>query len=346
MAHASRPHDAPCCPPAKSAGGVQLPDNCRTGIGNPDAGAMGQVVDGGVGIRYADTGSTDGMVKLEGGPFRMGNDHPDGWPQDGEGPVRTVTLAPFWIDATTVTNAAFAAFVEATGYVTDSERFGWGYVFAYQLPKSRQRKLKQTNTVQGLQWWYGIEGACWKKPEGPGSNIKKRMDHPVVGVSWNDAIAYCKWAGKRLPTEAEWEYAARGGLDQTRYPWGDDLKPDGKWRFNIWQGSFPDRNTAEDGYAWSAPARSFRANGYKLYNMCGNVWEWVNDWFDPAWHVPEKPETRDNPRGPMAGESKIMKGGSFLCHDSYCNRYRLGARTSNTPDTGTTNCGFRCVRDV
>ncbi|MFP4070293.1 MAG: formylglycine-generating enzyme family protein [Opitutales bacterium] len=291
-------------------------------------------------------GSAEGMVRLDGGAFLMGYEGPEAWVEDGEGPVREVRLDPFWLDATTVTNARFAEFVEETGFVTESERFGWAYVFIGQLSNSKQRKLRETQTVQGLQWWYAIEGAYWRKPEGPGSNIKKRMDHPVASVSWNDAAAYARWAGKRLPTEAEWEYAARGPSVQTMYPWGGELEPGGKHRCNVWQGEFPHTNTAEDGYAWTAPARSFRKSDWGFYNQLGNVWEWCADWFSPDWHAVDKPETRVNPKGPELGERKVMKGGSFLCHRSYCNRYRLGARTSNTPDSGTTNLGFRCAMDV
>ena len=293
-------------------------------------------------IRRATAGDEAGMVRLEGGPFAMGSEDPDGWPADGEGPVREVTLSPFWIDATTVTNAAFERFVEATGYVTEAERFGWSFVFLALLPKSKRRKLRQSHTVQGLDWWYAIDKANWRKPEGPGSNILKRMDHPVVHVSWHDAQAYCEWAGKRLPTEAEWEYAARGGAGQTRYPWGNELTPGGKHRCNIWQGRFPETNTVEDGYLGTAPARSFRPNGFGLYKVCGNVWEWCSDWFSPTWHLTGP---RVDPAGPGSGERRAMRGGSFLCHDSYCNRYRLGARTGNTPDSSTSNCGFRCAKD-
>lgn len=290
-------------------------------------------------------GSTEGMIRLEGGRYLMGNDGPEAWENDGEGPVRAVEVSSFWLDVTTVTNEAFAEFVESTGYVTESERFGWAHVFIGQLPDSKQRKLRDTQAVQGLQWWYAIDGACWRKPEGPGSNIKKRMDHPVVSVSWNDATAYARWAGKRLPTEAEWEYAARGPHEQWMYPWGQELEPEGKHRCNVWQGSFPYANSSADGYAWTAPARSFRRMEWGCYNMVGNVWEWCADWFSPTWHVPESPETRINPKGPPVGESRVMKGGSFLCHESYCNRYRLGARTANLPDSATTNLGFRCARD-
>ncbi len=290
-------------------------------------------------------GSTEGMVRLDGGVFRMGYEGPEAWTEDGEGPVREVTLDPFWLDSTTVTNEAFEEFVRETGYVTESETFGWAFVFLGQLPKSKQRKLKES-TVSGLQWWYAVEGAFWRKPEGPGSNIKKRMDHPVVSVSWKDAHAYAEWAGKRLPTEAEWEYAARGPHEQRMFPWGDELAPGGRHRCNVWQGTFPETNTAEDGYAWTAPARSFRRYEWGFYNLIGNVWEWCSDWFSPAWHQKASPDTRENPTGPASGERRVMKGGSFLCHESYCNRYRLGARTSNTPDSATTNLGFRCARDA
>ncbi|MFP4203618.1 MAG: formylglycine-generating enzyme family protein [Opitutales bacterium] len=289
-------------------------------------------------------GSTTGMIRLEGGRFLMGYEGPEAWKDDGEGPVREVTLDPFWLDATAVTNEQFAAFVEATGYKTESERFGWAFVFIGQLPSSKRRKLRDTKTVQGLQWWYAVDGAHWRKPEGPGSNIKKRMDHPVVSVSWNDAAAYAKWAGKRLPTEAEWEYAARGPKTQSLFPWGDELEPGGNHRCNVWQGDFPYRNSAEDGYAWTAPVRAFRRYEWGFYNMVGNVWEWVGDWFSPTWHARDCRETRWNPKGPESGECRVMKGGSFLCHASYCNRYRLGARTSNTPDSATTNLGFRCAQ--
>lgn len=327
--------ESPCCPPSGStpAGG------CQSGLGTGI-----QEVALRARILYADSGSTEGLIRLEGGRFQMGCADPDGWKSDGEGPVREVEMKPFYLAPTTVTLAQFQEFVEATGYVTDSERFGWSYVFFGQLDEKKKAKGRQA--VRGLQWWNGVEQASWKKPEGPGSKIKNRMDHPVTQVTWNDAMAYCEWAGYRLPTEAEWEFAARGGLEQKRYPWGDELKPEGKWRCNIWQGKFPEVNTEEDGYAWTAPAKSFKANPGGFYNCSGNVWEWCGDWFSPDWHVPARPDTRVNPQGPPEGQSKVMRGGSFLCHDSYCNRYRVGARTSNTPDTGTTNLGFRVARDA
>ncbi|MEX0652482.1 MAG: formylglycine-generating enzyme family protein [Phycisphaeraceae bacterium] len=297
-------------------------------------------------IRHADAGRTDNMIKLPGGTFRMGTDSDQQWESDGEGPVRDVTVRPFYIDATAVTNAAFEQFVDATGYRTDAEAFGWSFVFHTHLSPKFAKRLKQTHAVQGLTWWIAVPGAYWRKPFGERSDLKGLADHPVVHVSWNDAIAYARWAGKRLPTEAEWEYAARGGLDQQIYPWGDDLTPAGKHLCNIWQGKFPDQDTADDGFAGTCPVDAFSPNGYGLHNVSGNVWEWCTEYFDPAWHVEAKLETRDNPLGPDAGTHKLQKGGSYLCHRSYCNRYRVAARTGNMPDSATTNAGFRCVRDV
>jgi len=281
------------------------------------------------------------MRLVPGGDFQMGSADPDGWPADGEGPVRTVTLLPFHIDAACVTNEQFNDFIEATRYPTEAERFGWSFVFHLFL--SPNQLAWAPPRIAGSEWWCRIEGASWRHPEGPDSTIKKRWGHPVVHVSWNDAMAYCAWSGKRLPTEAEWECAARGGLVQKRFAWGDDLMPGGRHMCNIWQGSFPTHNTLADGYLGTAPAKSFKANGYGLYQMAGNVWEWCHDWFSPDFHVTG---SRVDPIGPPHGERKVIRGGSYLCHDSYCNRYRVGARTSNTPDSSAGNTGFRCVRDV
>ncbi len=285
--------------------------------------------------------SRDNMIRMPGGSFLMGTDDDEGFPADGEGPVREITLSAFYIDATTVTNARFDEFVKANNYITEAERFGWSFVF-YQLLSEEDRK-KDHRVAASAPWWYAVQGATWKAPEGKKSDINERMDHPVVHVSWNDAMAYCQWAGKRLPTEAEWEYAARGGLLQKKFPWGDDLMQDGEHHCNIWQGNFPEYNSLEDGYLGTAPAKSFRPNGYGLYNVSGNIWEWCNDWFSPDFH---KTDTRNNPKGPLQGQAKVMRGGSFLCHHSYCNRYRVAARSSNTPDSSTSNMGFRCVVDV
>lgn len=282
--------------------------------------------------------STSGMVKLSGGSFLMGTDDKEGFPEDGEGPVREVTLDSFYIDATTVTNQQFAEFIKATNYQTDAEKFGWSFVF-YALLQSETDLSKLQRSSQ-TPWWCVVEGAKWNMPEGLNSDIRERMDHPVVHVSWNDAMAYCRWSGKRLPTEAEWEYAARGGLIQKKFPWGDELTPEGEHRCNIWQGVFPDINTMDDGYLGTAPAKSFKPNNFGLYNMAGNVWEWCNDWFSRDFHKTSSPV---NPKGPESGNAKVIRGGSFLCHDSYCNRYRVAARSSNTVDSSTSNMGFRCV---
>ena len=293
------------------------------------------------------SGSKDGMVRIEAGKYNIGFEGPEACESDGEGPVRDITLDCYYLDQTAVSNAQFAEFIEATGYVTESETFGWAHVFIGQLSNSKQRKLRESNTVRGLQWWYAIEGAYWRKPEGPGSTIKKRMDHPVVSVSWNDATAYAVWAGKRLPTEAEWEVAARGNNNsQNMYPWGTELEPNGKHRCNVWQGDFPNKNSAADGYLWTAPVTAYRKYDNGFYNLLGNVWEWCADRFHSTWHAKVSEATRINPKGPASGDSRVMKGGSFLCHDSYCNRYRLGARTANTPDSAATNLGFRCAHDA
>lgn len=286
-----------------------------------------------------------GMVGIPGGEFRMGGADPDAFPADGEGPVRTVRLTPYLIDAAAVTNRQFAAFVKATGYVTDAERFGWSFVF-HLFVGPEQRAGVMDATVPGAPWWLGVRGASWRSPEGPGSDVATRPQHPVVHVSWTDAAAYAAWAGKRLPTEAEWEMAARGGLDQARFAWGDELVPKKRWRCNIWQGRFPQGNTAEDGHVGPAPVKSYPPNGYGLYEVAGNVWEWTSDWWSTSWHAEDRPETRHDPSGPTSGMARVIRGGSYLCHESYCNRYRVAARTSNTPDSSTGNMGFRCAADA
>lgn len=287
-------------------------------------------------------GLTNGMQLIPGGEFLMGNDSDYGFAADGEGPAHAVELAPFYIDETCVSNEQFNAFVNATRYETEAERFGWSFVFSGHLsPKQRESAVRLR--VLGSEWWCRVEGTTWRHPEGPESNIKKRWQHPAVQVSWNDALAYCEWAGKRLPTEAEWECAARGGGVQQRFPWGDELEPAGRHLMNVWQGDFPEHNTCADGHYGAAPVRSFKPNGFGLFNMTGNVWEWCWDWFDPTYY---RKSPRENPTGPSSGERRVMRGGSYLCHASYCNRYRTDARSSNTPDSGATNLGFRCVRDV
>jgi formylglycine-generating enzyme required for sulfatase activity len=262
--------------------------------------------------------SRSAFVDVPACEFAMGNDGPDANPGDCEGPVRNVRVDAFSIGAGAVTNRAFRDFITATGYVTDAERCDASFVFYLQVPADRRASLRRV--APGLPWWAEVAGACWRSPEGPGSEVDARLDHPVVHVSWHDASAYCAWAGARLPSEAEWECAARGGLAGTRFAWGAELGADGGPRCNVWRGEFPNRPAP----GWSpAPvaALSGEANGFGLFNVCGNVWEWCEDWFAPG--------------------QRAMRGGSFLCHDSYCNRYRVAARGANTPASTASNIGFR-----
>ena len=309
--------DGSCCSPGRE------PGQEAAGHARPAAGA----------------GEGAPLVRLDGGAFLMGTDDRDGFPADGEGPVRRVRLRPFEIDPVCVSNDRFARFVAETGHVTDAERYGWSFVVAILLPEG----FPDTRAAVQAPWWRQVMGASWRHPEGPQSDLEGRGDHPAVHVSWSDATAYCAWAGLRLPTEAEWEYAARGGLEQKRFPWGDELRPGGEWRGNIWQGTFPAINTAEDGYVGTAPVDAFAPNGFGLHNVSGNVWEWCADWFHPTYH---RVAPADDPTGPPGGQARVIRGGSYLCHDSYCNRYRVAARSSNTPDSSTGNMGFRCARDA
>ncbi|MDF2563533.1 MAG: formylglycine-rating enzyme family protein [Microbacterium sp.] len=267
----------------------------------------------------------------------MGDSSGDRNPADGEVPLHPVTLQRFSIDVTTVTNDDFARFVDASGYVTDAETFGFSAVFHLAVQAPREDVMGQAS---GAPWWLGVRGADWAHPGGRNSSIDGLGDHPVVHVSWNDAQAYCEWAGRRLPTEAQWEYAARGGIDRAKYPWGDEEVDAGGWRANIWQGDFPRVNTREDGYLTTAPVRRFHPNGYGLWQPVGNVWEWCDDWFHPDYFR-RSPDT--DPEGPESGTTRVLRGGSYLCHISYCNRYRNSARSQNTPDSSMGNAGFRTV---
>lgn len=267
--------------------------------------------------------------------FLMGNDGPDAMPSDGEGPVRDVTVSAFAIAATTVTNQQFAAFVRATRYVTDAERAGSSFVFFLQLPEARRRQVRRV--AASLPWWLLVAGACWQRPEGPGSQVHERPDHPVVHVSWNDAMAYCAWAGLRLPTEAQWECAGRGGRDGLRFPWGNELCDGDVPRANVWRGEFPNRPR----HGWvpgPVTATSGPPNDFGLHHMCGNVWEWCADAYSPLYH---RATAAEDPLFDAPTGLRSMRGGSFLCHDSYCNRYRLAARHSAAADLSTSHIGFR-----
>lgn len=282
---------------------------------------------------------TAGLVELPGGAFPMGNPRGDGYPQDGEEPVHEVELSPFAIGRAPVTNEQFAAFVEETGYTTEAERIGWSFVFTMFLPED----FEPTRANANAPWWRQVFGAWWRRPEGPGSDLEGRAGHPVVHVSWNDAIAYCRWSGTRLPTEAEWEYAARGGLDGSQFPWGNELEPSGTHRMNVFQGDFPASNSCADGWAGTSPVGSYEPNGFGLVDATGNVWEWCSDLFAAGYYAssPQK-----DPPGPAEGSSRVIRGGSYLCHASYCRRYRVDARSSNSPDSSSGNTGFRVAADL
>jgi formylglycine-generating enzyme len=300
--------------------------------------------------------SPDGMVWIPAGRFWMGTNH-----MEDAQPVHEVEVNGFWMDRTDVTNEEFARFVKATGYVTIAER----PLDPKEFPNLGSDELAAGSVVftppahpisleNPLAWWQFVRGANWRRPDGPNSDLRGKEKYPVVHIAWPDAMAYAKWVGKRLPTEAEWEFAARGGLDRQNYVWGNELKPGGKWKANTFQGHFPDHNTSEDGYTGIAPVASFEPNGYGLYDMSGNVWQWVSDWYRPDYYaqVSHQGSPAANPQGP--GDSfdpqepgvrkRVQKGGSYLCTDQYCERYMPGARGKGDPSTGTNHLGFRCVR--
>ncbi|MEM9851588.1 MAG: formylglycine-generating enzyme family protein, partial [Pseudomonadota bacterium] len=274
-------------------------------------------------------------VPVPAGHAMVGTDQPE-LPADGEGPARRVKLRGFAMDATCVTVARFSEFVAATGYTTEAERFGWSFVFWSQIPAD----IPASQALPEAPWWRRIDGATWQAPFGPGTHAQP--DDPVTQVSWSDAAAYATWAGGRLPTEAEWEHAARGGQGAVRFPWGDAEPGDnGPYHCNIWQGRFPELDTGADGHAGVAPAQSYAPNPFGLYNMCGNVWEWT---ADPFRIRSLKKDVKARLRA-MQGY-RTSKGGSYLCHRSYCYRYRIAARSGNSPDSATTHQGFRLVYDT
>jgi len=300
----------------------------------------------------------ENIAWIPGGAFLMGSDKH--YPE--EAPAHRVTVGGFWMDVCTVTNREFARFVDATGYVTAAER----PVDPDDYPGAKPDMLAPSSVVfskakqrvdlrDHYNWWVYVRGANWRHPRGPASSIKRLADHPVVHVTFEDAEAYAKWVGKELPTEAEWEFAARGGLDAAEYVWGNEMAPDGRQMANTWQGEFPRQNLCEDGYEGTSPVASFAANGYGLYDMAGNVWQWTSDWYQEHGKIDSPCCTVDNPRGARREDSfdprqpqisiprKVMKGGSHLCAPNYCRRYRPAARMAQPVDTSICHLGFRCI---
>lgn len=306
-----------------------------------------------------------GMIWIKAGNFQMGADNKQAY--EDEYPKHKVAVHGFWMDATEVTNAEFAQFVKATGYITTAERKPDWNELKKQLPPGTAKPADSVLVAASLvfdppkqavdlndytQWWTWKKGADWRHPHGPGSSIKGKENYPVVHISWFDAVAYCRWAGKRLPTEAEWEWAARGGLQNKLYPWGDEPLDAGKAKANTWQGHFPDRNTLKDKFYGLAPVASFAPNGYGLYDMAGNVWEWCADYYNNSYYKSVANGAVD-PKGPLKSydpdepytKKRVIRGGSFLCNESYCTGYRVARRMKSTEDSGMEHLGFRCVQD-
>jgi formylglycine-generating enzyme required for sulfatase activity len=317
--------------------------------------------------QYKGDSTTTGMVFIPGGTFMMGGDSQQA--ASDEYPKHEVKVKPFWMDQTEVTNAQFAAFVKASGYITTAEQKPDWEVLRKELPAGTPKpadsmlvpaSLVFTPTAGPVDlnnfgaWWRWQKGADWKHPEGPGSSVVGKENYPVVHISWYDARAYCEWAGKRLPTEAEWEFAARGGLKNNAYPWGNEPVYTGAAKCNSWEGDFPYWNEQRDGYLRLAPVRSFAPNGYQLFDMAGNVWEWCNDWYNADYYKSLQKGTTVDPRGGSKSfdpndpslAKRSLRGGSFLCNDSYCSGYRVSRRMKSSPDTGLEHTGFRCVKDV
>jgi len=318
-------------------------------------------------IPFSGDSSLEGMVLIPGGVFEMGADNDQASPD--EYPKHKVQVSPFYMDITEVTNAQFRKFVEATGYVTTAERAPDWEEVKKSLPPGTPKPPDSVLVPASLvfkpsdgpvdlndysQWWTWKKGANWRQPEGPGSSIEGKDDYPVVHISWEDAQAYCKWAGKRLPTEAEWEFAARGGLINNIYPWGNEHVNQGKPKANTWEGKFPYLNEQKDGYVKLAPVKSYPPNGYGLYDMAGNVWEWCSDLYHYDYYKQLEGKLTVDPKGPDSSYDpqepytlkRSLRGGSFLCNDSYCSGYRVARRMKSSPDTGLEHTGFRCVKDV
>lgn len=311
---------------------MQTLHSCCSGIDRGEAALPARA------IPHANEARPARLVRVPGGRFSTGTAGAI-LPQDGEATSPPVRLRPFWIDPCAVTNEWFARFVSATGYVTEAERFGWSLVFRGFVIDV----IPQMLSSAAPSWWCRVEGACWQAPEGPGSTWQDRPTHPVVHVSWNDAQAFAAWAGGRLPAEAEWEYAASGGTAGARFPWGEAEPDDIAFQpCNIWQGSFPRQNTMADGFAGTAPVDSFAPNGFGLFNLCGNVWEWC---ADPFRIRSMSREAQARNAQSLAERQRLLKGGSYLCHRSYCYRYRIAARTGVSADSSTGHSGFRLVFD-